>query len=110
MKKLTRRGIAYDLKISPYRRVIEYGEDDILTYVFSSQQYKDIFERKLQENRDKINESLSKRFNFNIKQDKLADIRLYILTEKRGFLIIEKEEINCPESIKLDGANLILKS
>lgn len=110
MSKLTRRGIAYDLKISPYRTVKEYGEDDILTYVFSSQQYKDIFERKLQENRNKISDSLTKRFNFNIKQDKLADIRLYILTEKRGFLIIEKEEIDCLDSIKLDGVSLILKN
>lgn len=106
---LTRWGIAHNLEISPYSLVVDY-EDEQLEYVFSSQQYKDIFYKKFIENRTKINESLSKRFGFKIEVDKLADLKLYSMTEKRGFLIKGKEEYKCLDTIELIGVNLIHKN
>lgn len=110
MAKLTRSGVAHDLTISPHLSIVNYGKGDELTFVFSSELYVKKFETKLEENRDKINNSLSQRFGFDIKLDKLADIKLYEKTETRGFLILGKEEYKCLNTIKLDGKNLILTS
>ena len=106
---LTRSGIAHNLEISPYSLIVDY-QDEQLEFIFSSQQYKDIFYRKFIDNRIKINESLSKRFGFKIENDKLADLKLYIMTEKRGFLIKGKEEFKCPNTIELNGVNLMSKN
>lgn len=103
---LTRSGIAYDLTISPYSLVVDY-QDESLEYIFSSQRYKDIFYKKFIDNRININESLSNRFGFRIENDKLADLKLYSMTEKRGFLIKGKEEYKCLDTIELIGVNLI---
>lgn len=110
MTKLTRSGVAHDLRISPHLYVVKYGINDVLTFIFSSEFYMNKFQSKLEENREKINGSLSQRFGFNIKLDKLADIKLYEKTETRGFLIIGKEEYTCLNTIKLDGKNLTLTS
>lgn len=106
---LTRSGIAYNLEISPHSLIVDY-EDEQLEYVFSSQRYKDIFYRKFIDNRLKINESLSKRFGIDIECDKLSDLKLYSMTEKRGFLIKGKEEYKCLDTIKLSGVNLIQRN
>ena len=107
--QLTRWGIAHNLEISPYSLIVDY-QDESLEYIFSSQQYKDIFYRKFIDNRLKINESLSNRFVFKIENDKLADLKLYSMTEKRGFLIKGKEEYKCLDTIELIGVNLIHKN
>lgn len=104
--KTTRWGVAHNLELSPYSLIVDY-QDEILEYVFSSKQYKDIFYKKFIDNRIKINESLTKRFGFKIEVDKLADLRLYSMTEKRGFLIKGKEEYKCLDTIELIGVNLI---
>ena len=104
--QLTRSGIAYNIEVSPYSLVVDY-QDEQLEYVFSSQQYKDIFYKKFIDNRNKINDSLSNRFGFRIEVNKLADIKLYSMTEKRGFLIKGKEEYKCLDTIELIGVNLI---
>ena len=104
--QLTRYGIAHNLEVSPYNLIVDY-QDEQLEYVFSSQQYKDIFYKKFVDNRIKINESLSKRFGFKIENDKLADLKLYSMTEKRGFLIRGKEDYKCLDTIELIGVNLI---
>lgn len=108
--KLTRSGVAYDLDISPHHLEVNYSEVHGLTFVFSSELYKSIFKRKQEENRKKINESLSKRFGFDISNDRLADIKLYSMTEKRGFLIKGKEDYRCLDTIELNGVNLINKN
>lgn len=95
---------------SIHRYTVQYSEDDLLTFVFSSELYMNIYKRKLEENRSKINESLSKRFGYEIENNKLADLKLYSATEKRGFYIIGKEEFKCLNNIKLDGANLIQRN
>lgn len=110
MSKLTRSGVAYDLTVSPHQCEVWYKGDEKLTYVFSSELYKDIFERKIFDNRISINTSLSKRFGYDIQVNKLADIKLYIATEKRGFLILGKEEYSCLNNIRLDGVKLTLRN
>lgn len=106
---MTRWGIAHNLEVSPYTLIVDY-EDEQLEYVFSSEQYKNIFYKKFIDNRIKINTSLSKRFGFKIENDKLADLKLYSTTEKRGFLIKGKEEYKCLDIIELIGVNLIHKN
>lgn len=118
-KGLTFRGIAYDFNISPYNLEIDYFNNRIditkvernsITYIFSSEYYRKKFAERLQENRIKISESLSKRFGYKIKCDLLADLKLYTTIEKRGFLILANgEKVDCLENIILDGNNLIAK-
>lgn len=106
--QLTRSGIAYNIEISPHKHTISYGNFEV-EYVFSSDRYKQIFLRKLEEHRIKFNESLTKRFKFTIinTNNVLTDIKLYSITEKRGFLIKSgKESYRCLSTIKLDGMNL----
>lgn len=105
----TRWGVAHNLELSPYSLIVDY-QDEQLEYIFSSEQYKSIFYKKFIDNRIKINESLSKRFGFKIEVDKLADLKLYSMTEKRGFLIKGKEEYKCLDTIELIGVNLIHKN
>lgn len=106
---LTRNGIAYNLKLSPYKITVKYDQESI-TYKFSSQLYKDNFQNKLKDHRKTIENSLSKRFGFIIVNEKLSDLKLYSSIEKRGFLIETKEGIyECLNTIKLDGQNKIQK-
>ena len=105
--KLTRSGVAYDLTVSPHTLTYNYN-GELLTYVFSSKLYMDKFIEKTDENREYINHSLSKRFGFTTVNNKLCDIKLYSLIEKRGFLIKnDKESFECLNTIKLDGTTLI---
>ena len=107
---LTRNGIAYNFDISPYKATVNYSKDDSITFTFSSELYKEKFLTKLDENRSIINNSLSKRFGFDIVNDKLSDIKLYSSTEKRGFLLeIKDNKYSCLSTIKLDGQNKIQK-
>lgn len=104
MSKLTRSGVAYDLTISPHYTEVLYDNGVILKFVFSSSLYRDIFEDKIDDNRMKINESLSNRFKMDMEVDLLADLKLYSTVEKRGFLIKNNEESYlCLNSIKLSG-------
>lgn len=107
MSSLTRYGVAYDLETSPFEYTVNYTEIRYLTFKFSSQLYLDKFKEKLEDNRNKINDSLSNRFGFTIINDVLADIKLYSSIEKRGFLIKGKEDYKCLNNIILNGVNLI---
>lgn len=104
---LTRNGIAYDLTKSPYQVVVTYGKDDSIIYTFSSEYYKQNFMKKLEDNRELINNSLSKRFGFRIVNNKIGDLKLYKSIEKRGFLIeTEDSKVECLSNITLDGLRL----
>ncbi len=88
-----------------------FGIIGLFIFVFSSDLYKRKFEEKMMENRQRINESLSNRFGFEIKNDLMCDVLLYKKIEKRGFLIKNnKEGFECLENIRLDGRNLIQKN
>lgn len=111
MVKLTRSNVAHDLNISPHKQVVAYRDLSQVEFVFSSEFYKGKFMDKLYEHRDTINQSLSNRFGFSIKADKLADIKLYTTIEKRGFLIYHNGvKTECLSDITLDGQNLITPS
>lgn len=107
--ELTRGGVAYNLELSPFNLVIEY-KDEELEYIFSSNRNKEAFYNKFVENRIKISESLSKRFGFKIENDKLADLKLYSMIEKRGFLIKGTEDFKCLDTIELTGEILTHKN
>lgn len=107
---LTRDGICYDLNVTPWNVEIKYP-DETLKYRFSSEYYLNNFRKKLENNRKKINESLTKRFGIEIENNKLCDIKLYQSIEKRGFLLESKEEkIKCLNNIKLNGQNRTSKN
>ena len=100
---LTRAGVSYNLHKSPYTLEMDYEGTKII-YHFSSETYRVKFNSRCGENRGIINDSLSKRFGFNIKANILADLKLYATIEKRGFLIsINGEYTECQNNIILDG-------
>lgn len=107
---LTRGGVCYDLKISPFDFIVEYPDESI-RYVFSSEYNRKSFNDRIEDYREEIRNSLSKRFKFEIAINKIADIKLYSNIEKRGFLIVTKEEsFECLSTIRLDGNKLIIKN
>lgn len=107
---LTRNGICYDLKNSPYELDFVY-EDYYILYRFSSIMNRNKFVAAIQDNRNKINDSLSNRFKFNIKNDILCDLALYTKVEKRGFYVrMEDEEITCQENLELIGQRVVRKN
>lgn len=99
---ISRNGVYYDLQLSNFR----YKVGD-LTFVFSSQLHLDKFKKKLKENRDIINYSLSKRFKMAVDVSQLADIVLYRKIETRGFLIITGEGKQlCQKCIIFNGGKV----
>lgn len=110
--KLTRNNIAYDFRVSPYRLAVPY-QDQTLCFVFSSELYKKKFYEQHLENREKINESLTKRFGFRVDHELLCDLKLYCSIEKRGFLIIEErtgQEYLWLDNLTLDGGRLTMRT
>lgn len=88
---MTRNGIEYNLKISPYQ--YQYGD---YTFYFSSRNYLTKFAEKLQEEQKIVSSFLSRKFEFDINADTLSVIGLYRKIEKRGFFITYKgNEFTC---------------
>lgn len=109
MSNLTRSKVAYDLNISPHKLEVQYN-DVTLIYVFSSALYLNKFKDSIEKNRDRIRESLTKRFGFEIINNELADLRTYLSIEKRGFLIYKGQvKFECLNNIILDGNKLTKK-
>lgn len=107
---LTRNNIANDLNISPFKLEVDY-EEETLCFVFSSELYMKKFYERFVENREKICESLSNRFGFEIANEILCDLKLYTTIEKRGFLIIKgQEKIQCVNDIILSGGKMTKKN
>lgn len=102
---LTKNGVCYNLSESHFRTT-----QNGVVFVFSSQLYLDKFIARLQENRDIINFSLTKRFGLTVNVSTLADVVLYKRIEKRGFLIvIGDKEITCQKSLICVGSNVMKK-
>lgn len=92
---ITKNGVYYDLENSSYRCKVNG-----LTFVFSSKLHLDKFKSKMKENREKINKSLSNRFNILVDVEQLADVVLYRKIETRGFLILSVEGSQlCPRNL-----------
>lgn len=108
--QLTRSGIAYNLEVSPHKLTLGYSKENI-TYIFSSNLYLTKFLEKLEQNRNEMNQGLSKRYGLSIMMNELCDIKLYSKIEKRGFLIdTDNERFTCLSNIKLDGEKLMSKN
>lgn len=104
---MTRGGVEYNLNISPYR----YTNDVGLTFVFSSKYHLEVFKNKQAENRKRLNESLSNRFNYYVEFNVLADCVLYKQIEQRGFLILKDgENYSCQNIIKFVGEKATKKN
>lgn len=110
MNRLTRGKIALDLEVSPYTFTVNYPFQKLI-YVFSSKLYRDKFEANLKAHRKKINESLSNRFGFCCVCNEIADLKLYMTIEKRGFLIYKGlVKIECLNDIIFDGQQMTKKN
>lgn len=108
--KLTRHGICYNLKTSPYKHIEKYDDMEVV-FAFSSQIYIPKFEERQKANRDKINASLANRFGVAFENNLLSDIMLYSKVESRGFyLTINGEEFECLSNLKLNGVKKIQKN
>lgn len=108
--KPTRSRVYYDLKHSEHLERVDYRNTTII-YVFSSELYRKKFAEGIKGNREKVNSSLSNRFNLELKVNVLADLTLYSKVEKRGFyLIINGEHIECQNHVKLDGLSVMTNS
>lgn len=105
---MTRNGIEYNLKKSPYL-IAPYRVYDIV-YYFSSFNHREKFIECLELNRSRVENSLSKRFGFSVKFIMLSDINLYAKIENRGFRItIDGKEISCLEEVVLGGGRVTKK-
>lgn len=101
---LTKNGICYDLKDSPY-----FCSVGFYTFFFSSPVHLNKFRRELEANRGWLNDSMTRRFKFNMSLDVLADFSLYRKIETRGFLIINESTgvaYECPENIEFRGMTI----
>lgn len=98
---LTKNGICYDLKESPYFCFVGFYK-----FFFSSPAHLVKFRKGLEANRDWLNDSMSRRFKFTMSLDLLADLSLYRKTETRGFLVRDEMSgmvYECPENIEYRG-------
>lgn len=107
---LTRGKVCYNLKNTPYTLSMVY-EGKQVTYHFSSSLYVEKFVCKRDEHRKSITESLSKRFGFTIDSTLIADLRLYSMIEKRGFLLsVDGDYVECQKDIILNGMRMITRN
>ena len=88
---MTKDGIEYNLTISPYIVKVKY-KDIILSFMFSSELYKNKFINMRAAHNERILLRLKKltKSNLEIKEFNMySDITLYNMIEKRGFLVID---------------------
>lgn len=95
--------IFYDMSKSTY-----FLNVDRLRFYFSSEFYRDVFRGRIEENRKKINASLSNRFKMNITFNQVADLFLYQKVEKRGFRVELDGVSLCQDNLTLNGESKIL--
>lgn len=90
----SKRGIFHNLHESSY--TVSNTE---IVFFFSSELYRKKFLRKYKENRNIINDRLTKNsYDISINRDMLADVYLYIDIETRGFKAwLKGADITCEE-------------
>ena len=112
MTKITKSGVCYDMDNTPYV-VNQYYRvsDQLISYHLSSVYNQNNFIRRMNEHREKIKDSLTKRFGYEAQNNVIADLQLYQMIEKRGFLIkLDGETIRCLDDLKLDGSQMTKKN
>lgn len=106
MVKMTKSGVVYDVKNSPFQ-----VERNGYIFKFSSEPHRHKFIRDAQVKEEWLNDSLSRRFRIKVDFILLADIQLYQQIEQRGFYIydtINKEGYD--DVCKLQYHGMLIKS
>lgn len=89
MQDITRRGVCYNLKISPYHYTAEG-----IKYFFSTTINREKFINNYQANRKELKNKFDKKLKLNLNANQMYDIDLYKRVESRGFYItVEGKEI-----------------
>lgn len=82
---MTPFGVCYDLTRSPFKTT--WGN---YTFYFSSIKHKESFDGKLQVRIPWLNDSMSKRFKFDVDVSQIAVFQLYCQVETRGFYVVDE--------------------
>ena len=101
MATITKRGVYHNIHDSHWRYTV--GN---IRFVFSSEFYLRKFQELYMEEIERTNRGVNKLYNhkYRIEADELALLRMYLNTEKRGFLvIINGEEITCQDDLVFEG-------
>lgn len=98
MGELTRRGICYNLNISPYTVKVE----DYI-YYFSSKLHKDKFISRMEKHREECINALHKKWMYNVNLNGLYDLVLYERIETRGFKVTYKGMDICRNIVTFGG-------
>lgn len=100
MNVTSRYGVSYNLLTSPYVAVVDDYE-----FCFSTEANKRKFLEKLVIKREWLNDSMQRRFKFNIDFELLATFHWYRQCETRGFCIKTPmdEVYEWPENITFHG-------
>ena len=100
MSKLTKYGICYNLRESPYRHTWRG-----ITYCFSSRVHLKNFIRDVVKKEEWLDDSLSRRFKCTVHLPILADIQLYHNIETRGFHIVTDDgaEYDSAQSVYVEA-------
>jgi hypothetical protein len=89
---MTKNGVEYNLRISPYTVKNEFQ----MRFNFSTVSNKMKFIERQKSFREEFNVKMENRFDINIKSDIMADLMLYQAIEKRGFLCeVNGSECTC---------------
>lgn len=103
---MTRSGIEYNLRASPYRMTVGG-----VTFHFSSEGNMGRFARRYEESAKLLNNFLTTKFSLAITPTALASFRAYIKVEKRGFYAVWRNvELTSPEQVALEITPLPNKS
>lgn len=96
---MTRYGVCYNLKESPYSLIL-YGYE----WFFSTAAHMENFRKKSRIRRDWLNDSLTRRFKVDIEASELALFQLYQQVETRGFYVVDMygNVLDCPECVEFE--------
>ena len=104
----TRNGIEYNLWDSHY--ICDWG---CYRFYFSSATHLAKFKKNIKIRIEWLDDSLSRRFRFDVIVPSLAVFQLYRQVETRGFLIFNADKgewYDCPENITFHGMRISARS
>ena len=100
---ITRGGVCYDLKSSPYTYQIPYKDKGTIVYYFSSKTYREKFIETTLKARERIDSAINQRLGVNVNTEILADLVNYNTIEKKGFhCTLMGVNYSCLSNINLD--------
>lgn len=101
--ELTKGGICYDLKNTPFRTTCEIDEEEVAILHFSSKNYRDKFKELQKSFREKFDNSINQKYRVSVNLGLLPDLILYSTIEKRGFFCnVKGVDYDCLKNIILE--------